>query len=152
MPDDNDEGTEREPLDPKIREELKQARADRKARTETETELATLKRESAFDKAGIPETGTGALLRKSYDGELTKEAIVQAAVEYGILQGSDSGAADELAALRGAHEASAAGGATNVEDPGAKFLRDVENAKTVEEIMVLVAEADPALGMSVPRN
>jgi hypothetical protein len=151
--DDNDEqGNSREPLDPKIREQLKRTeRLDRELQ-DRDAELAALKRDSAFDKAGISESGMGALFRKAYDGDLTKEAIVQQAIEFGVITGSGSENADELAALRNQQDASAAGGATNVEDPGAKFLRDLDAAKSSEEIMTLIAHADPSLGVSVPTN
>ena len=95
---DTDEQEQREPLDPKIREELRAARADRKAKTEAETELAALKRDMAFDKAGIPETGAGALLRKAYDGDLSADAIKRSAEEYGILSTNAPTESDEMRA------------------------------------------------------
>ena len=49
-----------------------------------QAELTALQRELAFTKAGVPETGPGALLRKAYDGELTAEAVSASMDEYGI--------------------------------------------------------------------
>lgn len=54
---------------------------------ELEGQVAALQKELAFTNAGIPTTGTGALLRKAYEGDLTSEAIAAAAEEYGVAIG-----------------------------------------------------------------
>ena len=151
MTDDN-EDEEREPLDENIRAELKEARKMKAQLQEQKDAFATLQRESAFDKAGIPEGGMGTLFRKAYDGELNKESIVKQATEFGVLQTQDTGAEAELAQLRAANAASSTGQATDVQDPGQKFLKDVAAAQSPAEIMALVATADPRLGMSIPRD
>lgn len=43
-----------------------------------------LKRDLAFLRAGVPETGTGALVRKAYDGEPDVEKVRAFATEHGI--------------------------------------------------------------------
>ena len=149
---EDDELNDDEVLNPHIREELKQARADRKARAELEKELAETRRDSAFDKAGIPEGGMGALFRKAYDGDLTKEAIVAQATEFGVLQQQATGMEAELAALKAVHDASAAGGATEQEEVGAKFMREIDAAKSPEELTAIIARADPSLEMGLSRD
>ena len=76
-------------LDPNIRAELRKSKERAKDAAEARAELESLKRELAFTKAGIPETGIGALLRKAYDGDTDTDAIRKAAEEYGILGNED---------------------------------------------------------------
>lgn len=71
-------------LDPNIRAELRKSRERAKALEAKDAEIEALKRDNAFTKAGIPDTGVGALLRKAYDGENDPEAIRKTAAEYGI--------------------------------------------------------------------
>lgn len=64
-------------------------KADEASAAKREADAA--KRELAFVRAGIDtENGPGKLLFKSYDGELTKEAVEAAAAEYGITPASAS--------------------------------------------------------------
>jgi len=48
-------------------------------------QLATFQKSAAFDRLNIPPTGTGKLFRDTYTGELTDEAIVAKAAEYGVI-------------------------------------------------------------------
>lgn len=57
-----------EPLDPRIREQLRKATADRER-------VAELEREIAFTKAGVPDDTLGTVFRKGWDGEITPDAI-----------------------------------------------------------------------------
>jgi hypothetical protein len=80
MPEnDNDEPTPQESAN---MAELRAA-AERGRAAQAEADAA--RRELAFLKAGITtDTGPGKLLLKSYDGDLTPEAVLAAAAEYGI--------------------------------------------------------------------
>lgn len=85
--------------DPNIRAELRQSRITARERDTAQSEASAAQRELAFLKAGVPETGTGALLRTAYSGELTTEAIQKAAADNGIeLPGSGSSSDEEAAA------------------------------------------------------
>lgn len=54
-------------------------------------EAAALKRENAFLKAGVPtDSPLGEMFAKAYDGELTAEAISEAASKIGLLGGNDA--------------------------------------------------------------
>ena len=75
-----------QPLDPNIRKQLREAEKIRKEAESLRAELEAQRREVQFTKAGIPDSGIGALFRKAYDGEATADAIRNAATEYGILQ------------------------------------------------------------------
>lgn len=50
-----------------------------------EAKIATFTRSATFDELRIPNTGAGKLFRDTYQGELTPEAIVAAAVSYEIV-------------------------------------------------------------------
>lgn len=70
-----------------IRRLEKDKREATKRAEEAAAELATLRREAAFLRAGIPVDDPGAkYFVKGYDGELEPEAIRSAAVEARILQ------------------------------------------------------------------
>lgn len=57
-----------------------------------ENELSTLRRELAFTKAGInPDDPRMRYFVKGYDGELSSEAVRQAAMDAGFLQSQSSG-------------------------------------------------------------
>jgi len=71
-------------LDPNIRAELRKSKERAKEAEQAKAELADLKRELAFTKAGIPEDGVGKLFRKAYDGDTDAESIRQSAAEYGL--------------------------------------------------------------------
>lgn len=87
-------------------------------RDKAKAERDALKRENAFLKAGVnPEDSKAKWLVKGYDGELTPEAIKQAAVEAGLLEVDDE--ADDIPdAERQAHER-IAGNATGGRSTGA---------------------------------
>ena len=101
---DTDDQQDAGVLDPKIREELRQARADRKALKEMKDELDAQKRESAGAKAGLPDTPGAKFFLQHYSGPMDAESIKNAAQEMGFLTPpeppQDDDAAAELAALR----------------------------------------------------
>jgi hypothetical protein len=66
--------------------DIKSLRAAAKGKKQLEQELAELKRELAFAKAGLPMNDPKMnYFIKGYDGELTADAIRQAALESGFL-------------------------------------------------------------------
>src|SRR6478609_7571031 len=74
----DDDGTESE-------DNVKGLRAAAKRSRENADRAKRLEREVAFMKAGIDtEAGTGKLLFQTYDGELTREAVLEYAKDYGI--------------------------------------------------------------------
>ena len=93
-----------------FRNEIKAARQAKRENAELKTQLEAEKRERVFTEAGIPNEGTGALLRRAYDGPLDATAIKAEAAQYGLGAPAPAPATDpaveaELAALRQAQGA-----------------------------------------------
>lgn len=125
MPNDDEfdrDGSE--VLDPNIRRQLREAEKQRGELEETRARLAALERKQAFDEAGIPTTGPGALFRKAHEGSMTPEALRDAAAEYGIeTEGSAPRSTEpdlraELEALRAAQS----GGSVTHDQPSREDL------------------------------
>jgi hypothetical protein len=113
---DLDENGEEQVLNPNIRRELREGR---KERQRLEDELNRTKREAAFARAGIDDTTPlGRMFVKSYEGDVSLEAIKTAAEEIPGLVAPpppdpNAMSADELDAQRrmaGASGGSGAGG------------------------------------------
>ena len=143
---DNDYGASNI-LDPNIRRQLREAEKVAKEAAEAKAQLASLQREMAFTKAGIPESGTGALLRKAYEGELTPEAIVKAAQEYQIIptptaqaEPSNSVPDDELASMRRIAGAATGAGGTPPVNVEIAFQNDIANAQSESEVMAVITQ------------
>lgn len=69
---------------------IKQLRADAEKGRKLESMLADKEREIAFLQAGIKtDTKLGAMLMKTYEGELTPEAIMAEAAELGLVEKQD---------------------------------------------------------------
>lgn len=138
--EDEQEVVERQPLDPNIRKQLREAEKARKELDGLKAELETQKREVQFSKAGIPDSGVGSLFRKAYDGETSQEAIRAAAQEYGILKSESdevSSNDSELDALRRAQGATI-GNSGAMPDPQQMYLEALASASTPEEVMRIV--------------
>ena len=131
---------ERQPLDPNIRKQLREAEKARKELDGLKAELETQKREVQFSKAGIPDSGIGSLFRKAYDGETSQEANRAAAEEYGILKSAsteDTSSNAELDALRRTQGATV-GNSGAMPDPQQMYLEALASASTPEEVMRIV--------------
>lgn len=118
-----------------LRREFKAATKERDAAI---AELSALKRDKAFDDAGIPADKAGALLRKAYDGDLDPEAIKAAAAEYGILEPDTpepSVPADELAAHQRMSDTA------GVSEPPADLIQQMQSAGSFEEAKAVLAQA-----------
>ena len=155
-----EEEQQKQPLDPNIRKQLREAEKDRKELETVRAELEAQKREVQFSKAGIPESGVGSLFRKAYDGSADADSIRKAAEEYGILQTSEmeveqiNSNAAELDALRRAQGATI-GTSGALPDPGQEFLSRIQSATTPEEVLEFVKQAsssNPELGLWTSRS
>ena len=140
--DNEDEAITENVLDPNIRRQLREAEKARKELDVAREELEAQKRDLQFTKAGIPETGVGALLRKAYDGPADAESIAKAAQEYGILQPQAQAEAPatndvELEALRRAQGATI-GTSGAGPDLGQEFMARLSEASNPEEVMKIV--------------
>jgi hypothetical protein len=146
-------------LDPNIRKELREGR---KQRAQQAAENAALKREAALARAGIDDsTPLGRMFAKSYDGDISVDAIRAAAEEIpGLLAlppvDPNAPSADELEAQRrmAGHSGGAGAGGPDsqaqfnaqIADMQARFARG-DTSLTMEEVMQAVDTADPSLGI-----
>jgi hypothetical protein len=153
-----DESTSDNVLDPNIRRQLREAEKARKELEVAKAELEAQKRDLQFTKAGIPETGIGALLRKAYDGPADAESIAKAAQEYGILQPNqvqaEAPANDvELEALRRAQGATI-GTSGAGPDLGQEFMARLSEASNPEDVMkiVMTPEYEQSLSLWTSRS
>ena len=153
----DEEPTQTQPLDPNIRKQLREAEKARKELADVRAELEAERREVQFSRAGIPETGVGALFRKAYDGSADAEAIRKSAEEYGILnsptqepvQATSNG---ELEALRRAQGATI-GTSGAMPDPGQEYLSALTEAKSPEEVMAIIqGQSGQSLGLWTSRG
>lgn len=112
------------------------AREGRKA----QAELAQVQRDLALTRAGIPDTGPGKLFLKAYDGELTQDAILAAATEYGIIgdKTNPPPSEAELAALARMSN-NAAGGQSA---PGQDIMAELLAATNEREVMAVATKYD----------
>ena len=129
-------------LNPNIRKQLREGEKAIKEAAEVQKQLFQLQKEMAFTKAGIPETGAGALLRRAYDGELTAEAIRKQAEEYQIFahpaQASTSD--EEFDSMRRVAGAATGAGGTPPVNVDVAFSTALANATTEAETMAVVTQ------------
>ena len=129
------EETEQPRLVQMARKDIRALERQAKAAQTAQAEATAARRELAFLKAGIPDTGPGKLFVKAYDGELSADAIRAQAVEFGILEQTPSVPEDELAAhTRMTNTAAGAAPANAKVDIDAE-LRAAKNQTEVMEII-----------------
>lgn len=145
------ENEESDHLDPNIRAELRKSRERAKAAEAAQTELEAVKRDLAFTKAGIPESGVGALLRKAYDGDTDPEAIRKAAEEYGIFSSQEQ-AHDPIKEELETHRQIQ--GSTGTSNSGPTAMQALEaliaEAKSADEIMAIISKQGAEGGIYTP--
>lgn len=126
-----------------LRERMKQLEAENAALREQAASASEAARKLAFVEAGVdPSLPVAKYFMKGYDGELTPEAIRQAAIEAQILQ--DRKAAQVAQEAQGWQMTTqAAAGNTTGEAP-VDFVTRIQNAKSQQEVEMLLAEARQA--------
>lgn len=138
----------------RMEKELRESKAQLKAAQDAKSEGESAKRELAFLKAGIDtSTGTGKLLAKSYEGELTVEAIKAQAEEYGLIPTSQtSEVSQEIAAIDRVSAASS----TSTGYIPATAEHEMRNATTAEDVLNLarkfgisISEEEPGQPYSI---
>ena len=146
-------------LDPNIRKQLREAQKVAQEVQSSRDQLATLQKELAFAKAGIPEDGVGALLRVAYQGENTPEAVKAEAAKYGVLSNSDTQSQNnsvsdsELDSFRRVAGAATSAGGNPPVDAGQAFLAEMGDANSEKDAMAVItkfARSNPELGISPP--
>lgn len=137
---DDQQPAEKNPLRQHLRELEKEVAELRREKAEA----AEAKRELAFAKAGIPmETPMAKYFVKGYDGELTPDAIRQAAEEAGLVGKVQ---VDPLRAEAEAWKRSnQASNGTNLEDEPVDWKARLANATSEKEVMEILDRAREAI-------
>jgi hypothetical protein len=134
--DDEPEGDE-SPVIAQLRKDAKEGKAAIR-------ELETLRRERAFDKAGVPDEGAGKWFRKGYDGEIDVDSIREAAVSDGLIAApDDTDPAEAADAVEAAGVISEAASGTQASPTVEALLKGATN---IEEITRIANDA----GVGVP--
>lgn len=132
-----DEHTD-QPKDP-VRAHLRRLEAENKRQAQELAEAEKAKRELTFLKAGInPDDSKAKYFVKGYDGEMTVEAIRQAAEEAGYIQ-SQRKEIEQDAEAFGRMNRAATHGETS--EPVVDYADKIRRAKSPDEVMQLVAQA-----------
>lgn len=131
---------EKNPLRKHLRDLEKEVAELRKEKAEA----AQAKRELAFAKAGIPmDTPMAKYFIKGYDGELTPEAIKEAATEAGLVAGVKVNPLQEEAnAWKRSNQVS---NGTNLEDEPVDWAARIANASSEKEVMEILDRARTTL-------
>lgn len=133
-----DDAQDQQPKDP-VRAHLRKLEAENKALREQMAEVAEAKRELTFVKAGItPDDPKFRYFVKGYDGELTPDAIRQAAEEAGFIQRRDDAQAPEREAWGRVSRVASAG---ETSEPVVDYSEKIRKAKSPDEVMQLLAQA-----------
>jgi hypothetical protein len=128
------------PKDP-VRARMRQLENELKASQQALAEAETLKREMAFIKAGIPmDDPMAKYFVKGYDGEVSSEAIRQAAEEANLIQkaAEDAQAKSEADAWNRITRAQRAG---ETSEPVVDWSTKINQARNEQEVMQILAQA-----------
>ena len=130
-----DQQATKDPVRARMRELEKQVKAfEAKAK-----EAEAAQRELAFVKAGVDLNNPVAkYFVKGYDGELSPEAIREAAVEASLIPGSSSQMPAEQQAWKRVANAAQAGVTS---EPPVDYAQRIKQAKNSDEVMQLLAQA-----------
>lgn len=145
-----------EGLDPNIRQELRKSRVHGKEAAEAKAQAEASKRELEFYKAGVPEEGIGALIRKAYEGPMDQDSIKTFAAAHGLSESGapagvpssdDADALIELERLRQMQQGSEGARPPGNPELRADFIKNVQQAKSADEIWALIEQKGPGVGV-----
>ena len=123
-----------------LRERMKQLEAENAAWKAKAEAAAEAERKLAFVEAGVdPSLPVAKYFMKGYDGELTPEAIRQAAIEAQIISDRQAAQVKQEAAAWQQTTAAAAGNTTGAAP--VDLVTRISNAKSQQEVEMLLAEA-----------
>lgn len=155
--EEQEQPQQREPLDPKIRKQLRDAKATAKELAELKVELASTRLSATAGLAGFPNTPLANIALKGYEGEVTTEALRKYGEELGLVTAAPPSAEElqldsELVALRRAQGATI-GSSGTTPDPEQEFLANLSNASTEQEVMDIVrGDSAAKLGVYTQRG
>lgn len=123
-----------------LRERMKQLESENAALREQATQASEAARKLAFVEAGVdPSLPVAKYFMKGYDGELTPEAIREAAIEAQIIQDRKAAEVKQEAAAWQQTTQAAAGNTTG--EAPVDMVTRIQNAKSQDEVEMLLAEA-----------
>ena len=122
-----------------LRKHTKLVEKENAALRQQVAEAELTRRELAFMKAGIdPDSPMSKYFVKGYDGELTQEAIRQAAIEAQLISPPNPITQDEEQAWQRTNQAAAG---SQTAQPPVDWNRRLEEATSSKEVMAILAEA-----------
>ena len=122
-----------------VRARMRELEDRNKALEAQAKEAEAAKRELAFVKAGVdPDSAAAKYFVKGYDGELTPEAIRQAAEEASLIPSQNKEVVAEQQSWNRVAQAARAG---ETSEPPIDYAERVANAKSPDEVMQLLAQA-----------
>ncbi len=122
-----------------LRAHVRKLEAEKKALREALVEAEAAKRELNFVKAGVdPNDPKYKYFVKGYDGELTPDAIRQAAEEASLIPSQNKEVVAEQQSWNRVAQAARAG---QTSEPPVDYAKRIANAKSADEVMQLLAQA-----------
>ncbi|MGA1564539.1 MAG: hypothetical protein ACO35C_08020 [Pontimonas sp.] len=126
-----------------LRERMKQLEAENAALREQAASASEAARKLAFVEAGVdPSLPVAKYFMKGYDGELTPDAIREAAIEAQIISDRQAAQVQQEAAAWQQTTQAAAGNTTG--EAPVDIVTRISNAKSQQEVEMLLAEARQA--------
>lgn len=141
--DDDDDSQQDQPRTNPLRQRMKQLEKDNAEKEKALAEALQAKRELNFLKAGVnPDDPKFKYFVKAYDGELSSDAIKQAAIEAQLMSPPNQVGNDETGAWSRTDHVAAG---THVTTPEPDLITRINRAKSEQEIMDILAEAQAQL-------
>lgn len=133
-----DEQVDQQPKDP-VRAHLRKLEAENKRKDEELAALKSAQRELVFLKAGInPDDPKAKYFVKGYDGEMTVEAIRQAAEEASYIPSQRKEIQQDAEAFSRVNRAATFG---ETSEPVVDYAEKIRKAKSPDEVMQILAQA-----------
>ena len=133
-----DEQVDQQPKDP-VRAHLRKLEAENKRKDEELAALKSAQRELVFLKAGInPDDPKAKYFVKGYDGEMTVEAIRQAAEEASYIPSQRKEIEQDAQAFGRLNRAATHG---ETSEPVVDYAEKIRKAKSPDEVMQILAQA-----------
>lgn len=133
-----DEQVDQQPKDP-VRAHLRKLEAENKRKDEELAALKSAQRELVFLKAGInPDDPKAKYFVKGYDGEMTVEAIRQAAEEASYIPSQRKEIQQDAEAFGRVNRAATFG---ETSEPVVDYAEKIRKAKSPDEVMQILAQA-----------